>query len=58
MQGIEDTAHAISGSAGTLRLNEVYEVAMNIETAVKIGLNVDYYLCHERLKILLNTLSI
>jgi len=54
MQGIVDTAHAISGSAGTLKLDEIYELAKEIEMAAKMGQNIDYHVYHKRLKILLD----
>jgi HPt (histidine-containing phosphotransfer) domain-containing protein len=55
MQGIVDTAHAISGSAGTLKLDDIYELAKEIEMAAKTGQSIDYHLSYKRLKTLLDT---
>ena len=56
MQGIVDTAHAISGSAGTLKLDGVYQLAKDIEMAAKTGQSIDYHLYCNRLKTLLEAL--
>ena len=55
MKGIVDTAHAISGSAGTLKLDEIYELAKNIEMAAKLKQSIDYHVHYKRLKTLLDT---
>ncbi len=52
MQGIADTSHAISGSAGTMRLDDIHKLAMSIELAAKKGENIDYHLYYQQLKTL------
>ncbi|MGB6019782.1 MAG: Hpt domain-containing protein [Sulfurimonadaceae bacterium] len=53
MQGIADAAHAIKGSAGNLKLDDIYDLAMTIETAAKNSENADYRLYYQQLKALL-----
>lgn len=55
MQGIVDAAHAISGSAGTLRLDDIYALSMEIEMAAKLGQSLDYHLYYKRLKTLIDS---
>ena len=52
MQGIVDTAHAISGGAGTLRLDDIYQLSKKIEMAAKTGQNLDYQASYNRLNTL------
>ena len=42
MQGIVDSAHAIKGSAGNLKLTDIYELAMSIEMAAKNAEEMDF----------------
>ena len=53
MQGIADAAHAIKGSAGNLKLDEIYKLAMHIETNAKNSENSDYRVSYQQLKTLL-----
>lgn len=57
MQGIADASHAIAGGAGNIQLNDIYELAMSIELSVKKNEDVDYDLCYQQLKILLDSIS-
>ena len=56
MQGIIDTAHAISGGAGTLGLDDIYKISKELEIAAKREERLDYPAYYKRLKILLDTL--
>ena len=56
IQGIIDTAHAISGGAGTLGLDAIYQLSMEVEMAAKREESLDYHAYHERLKTLLDSL--
>lgn len=42
LQGIGDAAHAIKGSAGNLKLQEIYTLAKSIEDAAKQKQQIDY----------------
>ncbi len=54
MQGIINAAHTIQGSAGTLKLNEIAQLAMSIEIDAKNSEDVDYMLYHQQLVDLLD----
>jgi len=56
MQGIADTAHAIKGSAGNFKLEEIYASAMAIELAAKNCEDEDYRKRYEQLRVLLDSL--
>jgi len=56
MQGVADAAHAIKGSAGNFRLDAIYTLAMEIETAAKNGEDGDYTARYEQLRVLLDSL--
>lgn len=56
MQGVVDAAHAIKGSAGNLKLNDIYTLAMTIEMAAKNGKDNNLHTHYTQLSILLNTL--
>lgn len=56
MQGVADAAHAIKGSAGNLKLNDIYTLAMTIEMAAKNGKDNNLHTHYTQLSILLNTL--
>lgn len=53
MQGIADTAHAIKGSAGNLKLDDIYNLALSIEQAAKNSEPADYSAYHKQLATLL-----
>lgn len=55
IQGIMNTAHAIKGSAGNLRLEDIYTLAMNIELSARGGEEIDYQAHYEQLSQLLDT---
>lgn len=54
LQGIIDAAHAIQGSASTLKLDEVAQLARGIEIDAKNKEDVDYALYYKQLADLLN----
>ncbi len=54
MQGIADAAHAIKGSAGNLKLDNIYNHALMIEMAAKQSEDLDYAAAHEQLGRLLD----
>lgn len=54
MQGIADAAHAIKGSAGNLKLDNIYNHALMIEMAAKQSEDLDYAAAHEQLSRLLD----
>lgn len=56
MQGIADASHAIAGGAGNIQLNDIYELAMSIELSAKKNEDVDYDLCYQQLKVLLDSI--
>ena len=56
MQGVADAAHAIKGSAGNYRLDEIYAQAMAIEMAAKNGEDEDYGARYEQLRVLLDSI--
>lgn len=53
MQGISDAAHAIKGSAGNLKLDDIYELAKTMELAAKADEDFDYRSCYQQLKAML-----
>lgn len=57
MQGIADAAHAIKGSAGNLKLNEIFELSKNIEIMAKTMKNEDYETHYDQLKNMLDRLN-
>ena len=57
MQGIADAAHAIKGSAGNLKLNEIFELSKSIEIMAKTTQNEDYEMYHDQLKEMLDMLN-
>lgn len=54
MQGVADAAHAIKGSAGNLKLDDIYTLAMTIEMAAKNDKDVHLHAHYEQLCRLLN----
>jgi HPt (histidine-containing phosphotransfer) domain-containing protein len=56
MQGVADAAHAIKGSAGNLKLNDIYTLAMTIEMAAKNDKDANLHTHYTQLSILLDTL--
>ena len=57
MQGIADVAHAIKGSAGNLKLDEIFELSKSIEIMVKTTQNEDYEMYYKQLKEMLDMLD-
>ena len=55
MQGVADAAHAIKGSAGNLKLDDIYTLAMTIEMAAKNDKDVNLLTHYTQLSILLDT---
>jgi len=53
MQGITNAAHAIKGSAGNLKLDDIYDLAKTIELAARADENIDYRSCYQQLKAML-----
>ncbi len=53
MQGIADAAHAIKGSAGNLKLDDIFNLAKTIELDAKAGEDVDYRSSYQQLKAML-----
>ena len=49
IQGIRNTAHAIKGSAGNLKLEDIYQLTMRIEMAAIDSENIDYQIHHDKL---------
>jgi len=50
MQGIADTAHAIKGSAGNLKLDKIFELSKNIEVMATTKKNEAYEMYYDQLK--------
>ena len=57
MQGIADTAHAIKGSAGNLKLYKIFELSKNIEKMAATMKNEDYQIHYIQLKKMINELN-
>lgn len=57
MQGIADTAHAIKGSAGNLKLNEIFELSKSIEIMAKTMKNEEYEAHYKQLNNMLDKLN-
>jgi len=56
---IESQAHAVKGSAGNLRFNEIYEMANEIEeSAAKQNAGFEYQLYFDAIKSALGTISL
>ena len=49
IKGIINSAHAIKGSAGNLKLNDIYQLAMRIEVAAIDSEDINYQIHHDKL---------
>ncbi len=54
MQGVADAAHAIKGSAGNLKLDDIYTLAMTIEMAAKNAKDANLRTHYTQLSMLIN----
>lgn len=57
MQGVADAAHAIKGSAGNLKLNEIFELSKNIEMMANATQNEACELYYMQLKEMIDLLE-
>lgn len=57
IQGIADAAHAIKGSAGNLKLDEIFELSKSIEIMAKTTQDADYAMYHDQLQEMIDRLN-